>query len=578
MLGKVIKVDPEDSLNVVLSYVQAEKDNRIILKIPESNDLLTSLVGLKTLHSKFLDLKKQVVLLVPDKKFVDLAEKAGLVATTSLDEITVNVWNKLKKEVVEHELKSVKPVALTKHPQFDKTASKVVVGNSDLKQAKLEEQKVGLTGMDVAQLVKHTRAKANNKIGRLGKAKEDRSTIKTDVKEYKEFTSQKRKKVVKNTLKLIGFTILFLLAFFAIIAYLFYKYVPRVYITLDIKKTPVTLNTQISASLAVTGFDVEKKQIPLIKEEVKKQGSTTIKAKEEVTEGTYATGTVRINNPTANAVTVPAGTELVSDNNLKFKTTQEITIQPGNSADVSVQAVEYGEDYNLDAGHTFDITGFPGLSASNISAFSGGSKDTYIVVGKKEVEDGVKDLKKSLFEEAKTELEELNKDKGYEFIPESIKNDLDGDYKVDPAIGTKAEDAYLEVKTKSSALYYHKDSLEELVSQLMLMAYRKKMQIGNDALLEIKNLEIKVNKITVSKNRDNVVLDISAKGEVIPKVDTEVLKQAIAGKDWNEATKYLKELPYLKSEPVVRFDPKWIPERFWYMPSETNRISIIVQR
>ncbi len=570
MIAKEIKIAPDDSLNVILSYIKEAKEKRLIIKLPRNNDLATSLIGLKTLYKKVLETGKLVVLLVDNKTTLQLAQKAGFAAVSATEDLTPALWSKIKKTVEQYKISQIKPAALQTGP---KEPPKVVLGktvNKAVNSHSISKVPRGrLIGTDVKALLKANNAVADPVAPRQ---------ITKHVDDFKRYKKDKRKSLLIGFLKLTGIIVGTLLFLGGISAYLYYKYVPRVYITLNLKQDTVKLNTKVVATLATTGFDMNKREIPLIEEKVVKSGSTTIKATEQKVDGSYAQGQIQVNNNSSMEITVPKDTEFVSDNGLKYKSVADVTVAAGSSALVTVQAEDYGKEYNIEAGHTFSLNPpIAQVTAANVSAFSGGDKKTYIVLGKKDVEKGVEDLKKALVEEALTELETMDKDKGYKFIKDSLKSKLVDDYKVDPAIGTKTSDAYLEVKIECSGLYYHQDSLEELVKELLLKGYREKLKLGADALLQVNNLTVNVKKVSIAKDRKSVEIEVDASGSIVTKVDTALLKQNIVGKSWEQMEAYLKGLPYLATTPVIRFEPPWMPQSWRYVPKEPNRISIIVQ-
>ena len=570
MIAKEIKVSPDDSLNVVLSYIREAKEKRLIIKLPKSSDLATSLVGLKTLYKKILEVGKLVILSVEDDLALQLAKKAGFVVVATEDEITPAMWSEVKKAVEKYNISQLRPAALQK--KFTETSKVNISGSSKFSPVKQGASGVSrgkLIGTDVKGLLTVSSASAEGRIPRQ---------INKHVGDYKKYKKSKQRMFWLSLLKVGGVVLSTLLFLGGMLVYLYYKYVPRVYITLNLKQDAVKIKTKVTATLAATGFDLDKMRIPLIEEKLEKSGSTTIKATEQKVVGSYAQGQIQVNNNSTMDITVPSGTIFTSDNGLKFKSLGDVSVAANGNALVTVQAIEYGQEYNLEAGHTFTLDPpIEGVTAANVAAFSGGDKDSYIVLGEKDVEKGVKELKKALIDEAIAEFETMGKDKGYKFIKSSVKSKLVGDYKVDPAIGTKTDDAYLELKVEVSALYYHNDSLDELIKEVLLKGYREKLKLGADALLQVNNLSVDVKKITVEKDRKTVVLEVEATGDIATKVDTELLKQNIVGKNWEEMEAYLAGLPYLASPPLIKFEPGWFPQKWRYVPKEPNRISIIVQ-
>ena len=629
MSAKIVRVDPEDSINVVLSYVKAAKVSRVILEIPEGNDLLVSRVGLKTLHDKFLEIGKEVVLVVPDKpNYVKTAKDAGFVVTTSRDRIDASLWQQAKVQVLSYQAshyrsktpvtlkqeskqEPVEPTAKAAAPRVGQDVASQRVEAEDkgettlkLQHSKPELTKVKLTGLDFAKVVSSGDKKGRGQAAQrpapapaqpegaaqppgvippsggasLGSGSKPPAPPSGKPPLGKLASGKKPPKFIGKILKFFGIVLTLVGVIGGASAYVYYKYMPRVYVKLVVASTSVSIKDQIEAGVAHVAANLEAKQIPLIKTEVTKKGSSTIKATQRVVSGDYATGTIRVVNGSTSDVVLPSGTEFTSDNGLKFKSTSEVTVPAGGGADVPVRAEKYGDEYNLDAGHSFTIgvDNASGLVASNQTSFSGGTKREYTVVGKEDVKKGVDSLKKALFDQAEEELKDANKEDGYVFIKDSVKHELDGDPKVNPKIGSEATEAYLEISTKSSALYYHQDSLNKVAEYLLIKEYKKKLKLKDDTDVEVNNLSVKVKQIKIAKDRNSAILVIEASGQITPKIDKEAIKLKIAGKKWDQAYEILKKLPYLKKEPKMEFDPSWIPRKLWYVPVQTNRITVEV--
>jgi hypothetical protein len=251
---------------------------------------------------------------------------------------------------------------------------------------------------------------------------------------------------------------------------------------------------------------------------------------------------------------------------------------------MNVTAVEFGEEYNLPIGSAFTITGFPTLTAENTAAFSGGTKRTFVVIGQEDVDKAVKALQAELEKQAVSDLEYLNLDKGYEFIKASVKSEIKDKVSVSPAVGTEIkasdEDPTISLFVNTTGLYYHKESLIRLAEKLLLEKYRAEKTLSDEdiARTTIEDQSLTVNKVTVDKN-EKVVVEFVVTGLATSRIDTAQVKNDVIGKKWAEMLDTIAKMPTLSTEkqPVVKFFPSWIPEKFWYVPKEVGRVDVSVK-
>jgi len=76
-LDKVIYLDPDEEITSVLDKIKSAKESGLILVVPKGATLLQSLVNLKLLSKRALDLKKEIALVTSDKIGRNLASLVG---------------------------------------------------------------------------------------------------------------------------------------------------------------------------------------------------------------------------------------------------------------------------------------------------------------------------------------------------------------------------------------------------------------------------------------------------------------------------------------------------------------------
>ncbi|MFZ6022059.1 MAG: baseplate J/gp47 family protein [Patescibacteria group bacterium] len=635
---KVVKINAtiDDDINLILDAITKVEAAFIMLVLPEGNDLANSPIGLKALRKKTYEKGKRMVLVVPKGSGYELAKKAGFIASVSQEAVTGDVWQTVvqqfdeykqtqagmnsQKGLPKHLEKKVEYMApIPEHlpiPEIITAGGKVVseeVQESSQTEPRVEEvQKTpekfiepppvqtppsqlerlanqDITGMDFSKLVK--KSSGNSFFGPKKTAAPLSANTSVAPQEINTFHPDIVPKKVGSSLtkvkKPMGAFAKFLLFSFigAIIATVgvfaaYYVYFPKVRVDLKVQSTAMSVTDQVLATSAVTGFDINRKEIQMTKEKIEKNGAQSFTATESGSDGTKATGTITVINSDPAPKNVPVGT-LVTSGGKKFVVSGAAVVVDV-SAPVSVTATEIGEDYNLPASSIFAVSGFPTLSGQNAAAFTGGTKRTFTVVGQKDVDKATKELQSELAKQAEADLSYMNQDKGFEFIKDSLKTEVKGKPVISPAVGAEVkegeEDPSVSMFINTTALYYHSESLTKLAERLLLDKYKAEKNLSADdaARTTIDSLSIKVDKVTVEKD-DKVTIAFSASGLATSRLDIEKIRNDVAGKKWPEMLSYLSALPALAQQPEVKFYPTWLPEWARYVPNEVARIDVGVK-
>lgn len=377
-----------------------------------------------------------------------------------------------------------------------------------------------------------------------------------------------------------------LLLVLGIVFFVGYWYVPEVVVELNVESIAVDYTGDITALSKVETTDKEKLTISARLETVEKTGSDTADATGTAVRGEKAGGIVIFYNNTYAVVTVAAGT-VISNGSFNFVVQSDVAVPACDSsippvcdnwrsAPGDVVAESLGGEYNLVIGTKFSI---PGHEASNFYgqnnvAFTGGSSASYQVVSQSDIDDVAERLKTQLYEEAKQVLAEKLKSTKWVFVEASIKNEIDGDVSSDVPAGAESAKVNVNVKTKSTAIYYDGKALKTLISDLLVEDLSEE---------ELKNVEISddlTEKVTVestSVDDGNVVIAVEVSGFVMPQLDKDLVERDLYGKPWAEGIAYLKKLDYVSGDPAVDFYPKWFPGFLRRMPSRKGQITVNVK-
>ena len=87
-------VDLDEEITLAVEKVLKAEGNQIILVVPESAQLVSSLVSLKLLSRQIYKKNKMIVLVTEDKVGQQLSKKAGLVSVEKVSDVNGDVWKK----------------------------------------------------------------------------------------------------------------------------------------------------------------------------------------------------------------------------------------------------------------------------------------------------------------------------------------------------------------------------------------------------------------------------------------------------------------------------------------------------
>lgn len=567
MKVSIIRVKAQDTLNIIIDLIKNALNSRVFLIVSEGNDILYSEVGLETLFKKSLELGKELIISVPSDRAYELANKLGLVVTKDQDVFSIDyqLWQKAHEILANYKAHALysNDIKLPKTSEQTDTSKPEVI-----KQA---HEKKDLTGLDFSGAVV-TEKKQPAKKGVVKSTKKINLTSPTG----KVLKQVKKKRVnVKMVILAIFAT---LIALLGLSFWVFYRFFTKVYIQFTIPKDVVSKTYEVTGELGVEGVDAMHKKFELKSYENEKEGSLTEKATQKQKDGTYATGVINVTNSDTNPIEISVGQVFVNGDK-EFKATSAYTISPGATEAVSVQAVDYGDSYNLAPNQTFTIKDLTAsYTATNPTAFSGGSLREFTVVSEKEVKKVADKLKKQLLEQAKVGIEDVYKDEDYVLIKSSVKDitDKKEKYKVTPNIGEEATEFTVTTKVKIRALYYHQPSLESLIQELIINDYKKEKKLSDNIVVKLDDFKYSIEKVKVIDSQ-HVKFTVKVSASVVPQTHFEDLKQKILGLDFVEAQNIIeKEYSTLILKYDMVYIPEWMPKFLQKIPKEDSRIIVVV--
>jgi hypothetical protein len=249
-----------------------------------------------------------------------------------------------------------------------------------------------------------------------------------------------------------------------------------------------------------------------------------------------------------------------------------------NWTELSVEAADYGSEYNVAFETYFTIDGQDDteVSGSALADFSGGSKTEVTVLSQADVDAASESLAKTAKEDAEGDLLDKHIGDGWEVVQESIKSTVDEDsVETDVAIGSEATTANISLSVSVSALYYKKDGIEDLVSNMLSEEAKNKnlFETSEDVELELAD-EVDAKYTVTGSKEESIKVKLEASGVVTPKISKDEIVATLKGMKWGEGIKYLTGFDYSDEQIQIGFEPSIFPEWIRYFPSRQGRVLI----
>ncbi len=360
----------------------------------------------------------------------------------------------------------------------------------------------------------------------------------------------------------------------AILFYFIYTIASQAVVTVYYKSTTLSIDKTFTGKLN-SAFDLSAGTVAVVSHEVSKESSESTLVTGTGERGKKATGSVTLRCYKDGAVNLTAGTKIKTADNKEFKiaSAQNLTC-PTTLSGVVIEALNFGSDYNIQSGTVFSVEGYPStdLVAQNSTAFTGGTKETYKMVAKEDIDNIVKGLQEPMDIEALEELQNWGASEGWVMIPKTVVNKLDGDPAPDAPVGTETDIVNVVVKTKHSAYYYNKKDLDNAVGQII------EQEKGEELL----NAQADQGNTTVSyeltkEDRTAIEVKMTIASVLKPEIDKDKIIADLTGLGWKDGVEYLDDLDFHAKDPELSFSPEWVPKFLWKFPKGHNKIILHVR-
>jgi hypothetical protein len=630
-----IIVKTNDELSDIVDKIQKIDGDRIILTFTEPSDLLISSINLSVIKETAQEEGKSIIAqIIKNPTGERNAKKAGLISINTPSNPTEDLWEegeretkevKIEKEEIlgqrvpkeeEEMVEKIEPQkssfekrieealskskaqptsAINKTKFVEEEGVKISLDSEISHEEEKREEAAGeieeqtdtkpqpqvqvqpqqaMTGVDI------NKTRAENKIPKinLSSVKEKFSNIfkfKKKDNVHPNNVIKMSKGPVKKYLIIgsVGIVVCSLIA-----CAVYYYFAPLVKVKIYVDSKAVSIEKTFAGSAEISELDLEEQKVPLISEEVEQDASDSITPTGTSVTGEKATGTVRINYlAIGETLDLPSGSSLTASGK-KFITLADLHITGPYWSELSVEAASYGSEYNVSAGTYFTVDGYSDtdVSGTALDAFTGGSKTEVTVLSQSDVDTASANLAKEAKEDAEGDLLDKHIDDEWAVIKDSIKSEVDEDsVETDIPIGSEATTANISLTVKVSALYYNKESIENIVKDLLSEEAKNKdlFETSDDTELELAD-DVETSFTVTGTKADSIKVKVEASGVVTPKISKDEITEKLKGMGWGEGINYLTEFDYSEQKIQISFEPSAFPEWLRYFPSRQGRLLI----
>ena len=358
--------------------------------------------------------------------------------------------------------------------------------------------------------------------------------------------------------------------------YLLFYALPSATIVLTVADEPLVKSIEIVASPSAARVEVGSRVIPAVTVSAvaKKSLSGPATGTKEV--GEKARGEVTVYNKTESAkvfaVKTPLSIGRRQGPDLVYLLDSEI-LAPAQALDisgvatVSATAEKIGEEYNISTNSLLTIGASPTNSfvAETNRNLSGGSRRSVTVVTEED--------QRKLLASAKAELEGglLTEIRGKIVSDQKLDENSVAfsltNQNFDKSVSEEASSFNLTLEEKATALLYSDGDLTSLASEVL----KSYVPDGYDLFGENRTFEV----IAVKNDIGNLFFTVKVKGSIVPHIDIDKIKQAIAGLSPASANQYLGSLGQFIT---YQIDNRLRVAGLDFLPRNKSAIKIVVER
>ncbi len=311
--------------------------------------------------------------------------------------------------------------------------------------------------------------------------------------------------------------------------------------------------------------------IPAHEKRVIVEGTQTVNVTGRgVTPQSQARGRVTFRNLTQQAVTIPRGTIVRTEENIRFETTRAGEVPAGveETVELPIIAVESGRSGNVEAETIVVVEGRLGLSLSvtNPEPLTGGRETSSVQASDTDRERAKEALMEKLEEQARAQFEE-ELQTGDVLFEDSFEVSQILSEVYDPPAGAASTKLTLNMQAEFSTLYADASDLTELAA----LALNASLPSGFAADSEALSLEPVTQPI---RNDDGFTRwTVRAERRIVQQIHLPQVTQLIQGISARRAQSLLENNLTLENAPEIRLSPAWWP----WVPIAPFRISVMTK-
>lgn len=362
----------------------------------------------------------------------------------------------------------------------------------------------------------------------------------------------------------ISFIIIFILGVFA------WWFLPKALVTIYVAPQKLEERIEVLIDPSSSSPDFSEKIIPGNVLTTTTSGERTKGTTGTKTVGEKAKGTVKIQNGTASAINLAAGTTLASNSDLKYVTDAALSVSaaispssPG-TANVDVTANNIGAEYNLAKDEVFDVGNYPRseVDAVSTSDFAGGSSRQIAAVSEEDQKVLEEELLDELLIKAKDELSQKVGENEM-FIPESLVSTLN-DKTFGNKVGDEADTLKLNLTVDVKGLSVSQDQLTDLAMETL------KTKVPSGYVL--REGQISNEFEFLEEGEDGAKVVVLFRANLLPEVKPDEVAKAIRGKYPTLAEDYLTSIKGF-SRAEIKINPS-LPGRLKTLPRISRNIEV----
>lgn len=367
---------------------------------------------------------------------------------------------------------------------------------------------------------------------------------------------------------LLGRIIIFTLGVSAVLV-LAWLFIPRAEVTLNPESKNISAIIPVQASLSFNSVslngDVPAQEIFVT---VNVEKIKTITSRIAIPK-TKSKGFVQFQNLSSSEATIPAGTIVATEDSIRFETLNRAVLPGGVNqiVEVPIQAVNAGEDGNVDAETIFSIEGPLGLlmTVTNPESTSGGDDENAIGANETDRAELREEALNELRTAAEIEMRSQLAEKDFLLIDTIELTEILVE-EFSPPENTASDSLILNMQAEFSARYLLANDIQTLIGSFLSASIPQDFISIDEMTFDLVN--------TPSTDTEGVTrFQLQANQNTVKQVDVLQVFNLIRGHNLQNAKDELTNIFSLRQEPQITITPSW-----WnWMPLIPFNISVEVK-